>query len=82
MRLPKRTEGNNAMPWILNQVNKPVQVALGSPQMMAAANCYLTEGEAKSAQRQSCPHPLLLGNSKTGRVCCAECGQSIPPELC
>ncbi|HDS1721773.1 hypothetical protein NPS53_09690 [Pseudomonas putida] len=64
------------MPYILNAVNKPVPVALGSPEMLVAANVYLTEAEAKHAQREACPHQTMLGNSSTGKVCCADCGLS------
>ena len=44
--------------------------------MMAAANVYMTEEEAKHAQRAACPHNTMLGNSSTGRVFCADCGLS------
>lgn len=64
------------MPYTLNSANKPVPVAVGSPEMMAAANVYMTEEEAKHAQRAACPHNTMLGNSSTGRVFCADCGLS------
>lgn len=63
------------MPWILNSVNKPVFVGLGSTKMMDAKECYLTEGEAKAAQVQACKHETVLGNSKTGRTFCADCSK-------
>lgn len=62
------------MPYILNAVNKPVHVVLGSPEMLAAT-VYLTEVEAKQAQRDNCSHETRLGNRATGRVTCAECGE-------
>lgn len=63
------------MPFILNQVNKPVFVGLGSKEMLSAENCYMTEEEAKAAQREKCKHETLLGHSGTGRVFCADCGK-------
>lgn len=62
------------MPYILNAANNPVPVALGSPEMLAATNVYATEAEAKLAQREKCQHQTMLGNSSTGKVCCADCG--------
>lgn len=63
------------MVWILNVVNKPIEVRLGSPAMNAATNVYMSEDEAKAAQRQLCQHETLLGHSGTGRVFCADCGK-------
>jgi hypothetical protein len=63
------------MVWILNEVNKPVEVRLGSVQMFAAANVYMSEDEAKAAQRQLCQHETILGNRSTGRKFCADCGK-------
>ena len=65
------------MPWILNSVNKPVFVQLGSAEMMSAKECYLTESEAKKAQIESCPHHTKLGHSGTGRVFCADCSKKF-----
>lgn len=67
---------DNAMPWILNEVNRPVFVGLGSPAMMAARNCYVTEDEAKHAQRQACLHDVWIGHSSTGYEQCADCGRT------
>lgn len=64
------------MPWILNEVNRPVFVALGSAAMMAARNCYATEDDAKHAQRQACLHKTYIGHAGTGHVQCADCGMS------
>lgn len=65
------------MPWILNDVNKPVFVGLGSAKMMAAKECYFTEDEAKAAQVESCKHETKLGHSGTGRVFCADCSKKF-----
>lgn len=63
------------MPYILHpDSNKPIQVTLGSSQMMAAPCVYLTEAEAKAAQQLVCKHETLLGNRSTGKVFCADCG--------
>lgn len=64
------------MPWILNDVNKPVLVGLGSKAMNDAKNCYSTEAEAKVAQRESCEHKLWIGIRSTGHIQCADCGYS------
>lgn len=63
------------MVYILNEVNKPVQVTLGSPEMLAASCVYATEAEAKQAQRENCKCETRIGNRATGRVTCADCGQ-------
>ena len=61
------------MPWILNDVNNPVFVRLGSQEMMSAKNCYMTEAEARAAQVELCKHETKIGNRSTGRVQCADC---------
>lgn len=61
------------MPWILNHANNPVFVGLGSQEMMAAKNCYQSEGEARAAQVESCKHETKIGNRSTGRIQCADC---------
>lgn len=63
------------MPWILNKVNKPVKVALGSDEMNAARDVYISEQDAKAAQREFCKHETLIGIRSTGYVACADCGQ-------
>lgn len=63
------------MVWILNKVCKPVQVRLGSDEMLDAANVYMTEADAKKAQRELCPHTTMLGHSGTGYIACADCGK-------
>ena len=65
------------MPWILNEVNKPVFVQLGSLATLAADNCYVTECEAKAAQRRNCEHETVLGNRSTGHTFCADCGKDM-----
>lgn len=65
------------MPWILNDVNKPVFVRLGSIEMMSAKECYLTEDEAKKAQVELCLHTTKLGHSGTGRIFCADCSKKF-----
>jgi hypothetical protein len=61
--------------WILNSVYKPVLVGLGSAEMMNAANTYMSEADAKKAQRELCPHTTMLGHSGTGYIACADCGK-------
>lgn len=65
------------MPWILNSVNKPVFVGLGSTKMMDAKECFLTEEEAKAAQVQNCAHETKLGNRSNGRIFCADCSKAF-----
>lgn len=69
------------MVWIINDKSNRVQsVALGSAEMIAARNVYMTEAEAKAAHRETCKHPTWLGNSSTGAVFCADCGASPSAE--
>lgn len=64
--------------WIIDkQINKVRKVAVGSAEMFAAHNVYDTEDRAKEAFKRECEHPTRLGNSKTGRISCADCGLSL-----
>ena len=66
------------MVWVISgKSRKVIETQLGSPEMLAAENVYLTQGEAVVAHREACPHPLLLGNSKTLIKTCADCGSTI-----
>ena len=62
------------MVWIIDRdTNKVTQVALGSKQMLEAANIFMWKEEAEAAHRLLCKHPTKLGNSKTRQVFCADC---------
>ena len=64
------------MVWIINERSNRVQeVPLGSKQMLAARNAYLTKNEADEHHLATCQHPTWLGNKSTGQVFCADCGK-------
>jgi NADH pyrophosphatase NudC (nudix superfamily) len=64
------------MVWIINeQSNRVQEVALGSPQMLAARNVYRTKQEADEHHLATCAHPTLLGNRSTGHIFCSDCGK-------
>lgn len=63
------------MPWILNEANNPVLVALGSKEFTDSRNFYLTEQQAKEAQQKECAHETRLGHSGTGKIFCADCSK-------
>lgn len=66
------------MVWIINSfTNKVQQVGLGSTEMLAASNVWMTQEEAIRAHRESCSHPTRLGNSKTGVISCADCNARL-----
>ncbi len=58
-------------------INKVRDVPLGSPAMMAATTVYQHRDEADQAFRDQCTHPTRLGNSRTGRVFCADCSTPL-----
>lgn len=65
------------MVWIINKVPKVISVALGSDEMKAASNVYMTQEEAVQALQKICPHETRLGNISNGRVFCAECSKTL-----
>ena len=65
------------MVWILNEVNKPIEVRLGSVAMLAASNVFMTHDEAKAAQQVQCIHETKIGNLVTWHIQCADCGKTL-----
>lgn len=65
------------MVWVINSVPKVVQVGLGSAEMLAAKNVYLTSEEAYEALQKICPHETKLGDRSSGRVFCADCSKTL-----
>lgn len=65
------------MVWVINSVPKVVQVGLGSAEMLAAKNVYLTSEEAYEALQKICPHQTWLGHSGTRQIFCADCNKKF-----
>ncbi len=69
------------MVWVINNSsNKVAEVALGSKEMLAAKNVYLSRAEAIKAHQVTCPHKTWLGHSGTGAIFCADCNKTFPIE--